>query len=157
MLPLSEIRVKDEDFKKREHELKTHNFLIRRMRILWLWIDWEEKWMSFDCLSLLKKNEAIPSSFCNRRRQSKIPIWATKSIHIEFFMCPSQEGGFIGLTPRHQFFYSMGKGNHMVCCEHFVSTLHFSSNKYSYHSTYSESHISFCLVQSNMAGCGWNI
>ena len=84
MLPLSEIRVEDEDFKRREHESKSHNFRIRRMKKLWLWIDWVEKWGSFDCLSLLKKNEATPSSFTTDEDNQSSRIWATKSIHIEF-------------------------------------------------------------------------
>ena len=34
MLPSSEIRVEDEDFNRREHELKSHSFRIQRMRKL---------------------------------------------------------------------------------------------------------------------------
>ena len=77
------------------------------MPVNWLSREVRELWLS----ESVEKVRGNAEFFFNRWRQSKLPIWATKSIHIEFLMCPSQEGGCIRLKPRHQFLYSMDKGN----------------------------------------------
>ena len=51
----------------------------------------------------VEKERGEVELFFNGQRQLKLPILATKSIHVDFCTRPRQERGFIGLTPPHIF------------------------------------------------------